>query len=94
METMLRQSLTLVYQHGSSLKAFSIYLEEKAAHLKAWRGGMESDSMSAQRGPQPWKDIPIVEQFFAVLVHLRWGLTSQFVSGLLGMPAVSYSRMF
>ena len=36
------------------------YLEEKAAHLKAWRSGTESDSTSVRRGPQPWKDIPIV----------------------------------
>ena len=51
------------------------YLEEKAVHLKAWRGGTDSGTMSVLRGPQPWKDIPIVEQFFAVLMHLQQGLT-------------------
>ncbi len=71
------------------------FLSPKAIHLWEWRGTLTRDGGTHQRrGPKPWQHISISDQLFAVLVHLRQGLSGRFVSTLVGMPTTTYSKMF
>ena len=71
-------------------------VKEKASCLTTWRGektkgGSEKES---KPGPKPWKDIPVEDQFFAVLAWVRLGLHAFDVADRMDIPESSYSRLF
>lgn len=68
------------------------YLKEKALTLRAWRG--KPHAPVTRRGPKLWEVIPVIDQLFFMLVHLRQGMSAGFFCRLIGVPPATYSRMF
>ena len=90
---------TKFYTGLPSFSAFSLlctYLSGKAAHLKEWRSDKSVACLPTDQrlGPQPWKDMSIEDQCFAVLVHLRLELSGADAAARFRMSESTYSRVF
>ena len=74
------------------------YLEPKAERMQYWRGAGTVEAPSyfetTTNKPGPTRRMPLIEEFFAVLVRLKLGLFLDDISQRFQMSPSHFSRMF
>ena len=90
---LLRQCYPILHRFPGVFMTLLRSLTPKAERLTEWRGERETVAEDSC-GRRPQAHIPVAEQFFAVLVHLRLCLNGQDIAQHMGISVVTFYRLF